>query len=244
MSVRLSAGALLQLLGDAPDYTGAYTMAGWVRTTGAFGAQVSSSDTLTYDVLAFSDEGLRISTELGFSDPNIEQVADGEWHFASLVRYDYALARVYLDVLVNAQVIADVSGRSVSELVKMETGADLVDVAYWRVWTAALSEEELAAEMQSPSPVRTADLWADWPLTAHTDLTDDSGNVRHLASEGSISTSADDPLDEEPEPEPEPSTTPRVVIIPAENRTVRIEAEARTATIVAEDRRVVITLEE
>lgn len=64
-------------------------------------------------------------------------------------------------------------------------------LAYWRVWTTVLSDSERLAEWASPTPVRTANLWADWPLVVHTDLTDHSGNGRHLvASSTAVTTEA------------------------------------------------------
>lgn len=55
-------------------------------------------------------------------------------------------------------------------------------LAYVRTWAAALTQVAIEAEWQSATPVRTADLWADWPLEVHTDLTDHSGNGRHLTA--------------------------------------------------------------
>lgn len=66
-------------------------------------------------------------------------------------------------------------------------------LAYVRTWSAALSQAEVEAEWASASPVRTADLWADWPLTVHTDLTDHSGNSRHLTAGTTATTTEDGP---------------------------------------------------
>lgn len=66
-------------------------------------------------------------------------------------------------------------------------------LAYWRVWTAVLSQAEIEAEWASTIPVRTANLWADWPLETHTDLTDHSGNGRHLSAGSTATTTEDGP---------------------------------------------------
>jgi hypothetical protein len=63
-------------------------------------------------------------------------------------------------------------------------------LAYWRVWSAVLTPTERDAEWASTVAVRTANLWADWPLTTHTDLTDHSGNGRHLTA-GSTATTTE-----------------------------------------------------
>lgn len=53
-------------------------------------------------------------------------------------------------------------------------------LAYVRLWAAVLSQAEVEAEWASRTAVRTADLWAHWPLQS--DLLDDSGNGRHLVA--------------------------------------------------------------
>lgn len=68
-------------------------------------------------------------------------------------------------------------------------------LAYVRVWTAELTQVEIEAEWASTTPVVTASLWADWPLTDSTDLTDHSGGGRNLsAGTTAVSTEADPPL--------------------------------------------------
>ncbi|MEI5100300.1 LamG-like jellyroll fold domain-containing protein [Streptomyces sp. PmtG] len=68
-------------------------------------------------------------------------------------------------------------------------------LAYVRVWTAELTQTDIEAEWASTIPVRTAGLWADWPLTDSTDLTDHSGNGRNLsAGTTAVSTEDDPPL--------------------------------------------------
>ena len=46
------------------------------------------------------------------------------------------------------------------------------EIAYVRIWSAELSQDEIEAEWESATPVRTDDLLADWPLVDETDLTD------------------------------------------------------------------------
>jgi len=54
-------------------------------------------------------------------------------------------------------------------------------IAHARLWSGApLDVASLTAERDALTPVTTANLWADWPLTA--DLTDASGNARHLSA--------------------------------------------------------------
>lgn len=68
-------------------------------------------------------------------------------------------------------------------------------LAYVRVWSAVLSQSEIEAEWASTTPVRTSGLWAHWPLSVHTDLTDHSGNGRNLvAGTTATTTEAGPPL--------------------------------------------------
>ncbi|WP_116206211.1 LamG-like jellyroll fold domain-containing protein [Amycolatopsis circi] len=53
-------------------------------------------------------------------------------------------------------------------------------LAYWRIWTAVLTDVEIAAESQSATPVRSG-AWASWDFAAAA-LTDGSGNGRTLTA--------------------------------------------------------------
>ncbi|WP_409186507.1 LamG-like jellyroll fold domain-containing protein [Amycolatopsis sp. VS8301801F10] len=61
-------------------------------------------------------------------------------------------------------------------------------LAYWRIWTAVLTDAEIAAESQSATPVRSG-AWASWDF-AGAALTDGSGNSRTLTA-GSTALAAD-----------------------------------------------------
>jgi hypothetical protein len=66
-------------------------------------------------------------------------------------------------------------------------------LAYVRVWSTQLSQAQVEAEWASTTPVVTSGLWADWPLTVHTDLTDHSGNGRDLVAGATATTTEADP---------------------------------------------------
>lgn len=55
-------------------------------------------------------------------------------------------------------------------------------IAYVRLWSTVLSQAQIEAEWASAAPVVTAALVADWPLVTAGDLTDHSGNGRHLTA--------------------------------------------------------------
>lgn len=82
-------------------------------------------------------------------------------------------------------------GRSASDSTEWLNGR----LAYLRLWSTVLSQAEIEAEWAASAPVRTSGLWADYPLTAHTDLTDHSGNGRNLvAGSTAVTTEADPPV--------------------------------------------------
>jgi hypothetical protein len=66
-------------------------------------------------------------------------------------------------------------------------------LAYWRLWSAVLTQTQVEAEWLSTTPVVTANLWADWPLSSAADLTDHSGNGRHLSAGSTAVTTEDGP---------------------------------------------------
>jgi hypothetical protein len=66
-------------------------------------------------------------------------------------------------------------------------------LAYWRLYSAELTQTEIETEWASATPVRTENLWADWPLSTHTDLTDHSGNGRNLSAGSTATTTEDGP---------------------------------------------------
>lgn len=82
-----------------------------------------------------------------------------------------------------------VGGRSSSDASERFDGR----IAYLRVWSTVLTQSEIETEWMSATPVRTSLLFADYPLETASDLTDHSGNGRHLSAGTSPVTSEADP---------------------------------------------------
>lgn len=237
MSTRLAGADVEISVDEGAGYTSAYTMAFWARRAAedAFSAVYgNASDWSYHDGMSFSNTYTWGSTEAGNGD-NTPAALINVWHYYSLVRTDDDTLTVYrdailLDTLTNSE-------RSEAADQTYYIGEHGADIAYWRVWSAALSPAELTAERASPTPVRTADLWAHWPLTVHTDLTDASGNGRHLSATGTLETASNPPVDAEPEPEPEPGDPePRTLVVEAEDRTLDVQADDNIFEVEAEDR--------
>jgi hypothetical protein len=66
-------------------------------------------------------------------------------------------------------------------------------LAYVRIWSAVLTQSEIEAEWASATPVRTADLFANWPLATSTDLTDTVASRVLTTVSGVALTTEDDP---------------------------------------------------
>jgi hypothetical protein len=73
-------------------------------------------------------------------------------------------------------------------------GSEWLDgiLAYMRVWTAVLSDSEIAAESASATPVRTANAWSNWAFAAAA-LTDTVAS-RDLTAGSTALASATDPV--------------------------------------------------
>jgi len=64
-------------------------------------------------------------------------------------------------------------------------------LAYVRVWSSVLTQAEIEAEWASVTPVKTSELWANWPLSDASDLTDTvAARTLAVASGGSLTTEA------------------------------------------------------
>lgn len=66
-------------------------------------------------------------------------------------------------------------------------------LSYLRIWSTVLTQSEIETEWASPTPVRTSLLFADYPLLSASDLTDHSGNSRHLSAGTTAVTTEGDP---------------------------------------------------
>jgi hypothetical protein len=66
-------------------------------------------------------------------------------------------------------------------------------LAHVRVWAAVLTQTEIESEWASATPVRSAGLFAAYPLADATDLADHSGAGRHLAAGSTAVTTEDGP---------------------------------------------------
>lgn len=189
------------------DLSTSFTRAGWVW----FPAQISAPDEYTAwnvgqasfyvwiggaapSTFGFTDPGLLLAEESSSSTPEggvTQSGTAGQWAYVGQV-YD-GVAKT-LGLVVNGTLIGTESCDLSAVTPKPEetAGPAFVNdiggnaVAYLRVWQAALSVEELAAEMPAETAVRTADLLADTPLRTTINLADVSGHGRDWTLIGAI----------------------------------------------------------
>lgn len=173
-----------------PDYSGAYTLCFWVRLVGGLGgAALYDSGYGSFEGMFVNAGDVRLQHE-GNMVVCGSAAADTWYHFA-IVRSASNSVKGFVDGVEGNESTTDVAGRATADRLDFG-GSGFVggggDYAYARLWTVALTPEELALEMASATAVKTASLWADWPLEVHTDLEDASGNVRHLSASGTLTT--------------------------------------------------------
>jgi hypothetical protein len=195
-------------LASAPSLA-AFTVMGWVKV-------VNSVSPFFHEIVRFSDAGASSNLILGmtgaagltprtYSSGSTSGVVAGtaytlgQWVFvcsshngSAAALYHGAtpgsLTKVTGTVTVGTPNQLTLFSRSASD------GSEWLDgsLAYVRMYTAVLSDAEIAAESQSATAVRTSGLWAHYPLAAAA-LTDTSGNARNLTAGTTALSSDTDP---------------------------------------------------
>lgn len=176
---------------------GAYTVVAWLKIAELDSASIylAQDDDDFYDNFEINAGAeLFLRTEVT-NVPDTHTVPNGVWGHWSVVRANATSFVATNDLADSASNTGNTGSRNANfDYGEINIGG-ASSICYMRVWTAALSAPEIAAEMASAVPVRTANLWADWPLEVYTDLTDHSGNGRDLSGGGGgMSTDAEGPL--------------------------------------------------
>lgn len=211
----VSAANALSIASGLFDINAAYTVAGWVRATIAEEmAQVplftaGDGAALRWDTLYIDDQSLMVdvgnNNDEGSASAETPLASGRAWHHVAYVREDLTTVKGYVDgalaVTLALGITAPVAASHATLANYTPDGADAVvgaDFAQWRVWTAALSAGELAAETASATAVKTSGLWADWRMAGADEgerLADSSGNGRDLTRAGpETGTFTDGPL--------------------------------------------------
>ena len=210
MSTRFdAAGDRISFAGTMFAVGSGFTITAWAYvsvdtdTNATFGRLHSSSGGSTVVTWATDSDGLAGPNYFtgGGSVSNSTNMAVGAWRKIAL-SCSGTTGKSYVNNLTATEVDSGTVGVGTPDGITLggRAPADASEpfngrLAYVRIWTSELSQVQIEAEWASSTPVVTSGLWADWPLTDSTDLTDHSGNGRNLsAGSTAVSTEADPPL--------------------------------------------------
>lgn len=214
MAVRFDAATDQLALADAPASSAPFTACGWVRNVELVGfgtiMRLRAAGTVaSFTASSGGSNGPQLATTGGTAGPIVGS-GDGSLPADAWRRVAFVIAGSGTDnctvywgdddpatdllsavgsVAVGSPTALSIGGRGGGDTTERWGG----DLAYPRAWDAVLTATELKAELASTEAVVTDGLWADWPLEVHTDLTDHSGNGRHLTAGSTSTTTVDGP---------------------------------------------------
>lgn len=210
MAVRFDAAAdrLLRTT-DLLDYNAAYTRIAWVYVVTDLAAistfwSANDNSVSNFDNVRISAARvLESRVVVGGSATSAagSTLATGTWYHIASVRESVAILKIYLDGALDSTNTRDITGRTAATRLECGayTGANTnrpdARIDRIKVWTAALTIDEIQAEMHSIRPQRTADLYGFWPtFTGATERARDySGSGRNWTESGTLT-------DEDPAP--------------------------------------------
>lgn len=205
MGVRFDTlGDFLNRVASTPPNNAAFTFMGWFYISvdlAANGTFMFLGDATTVNATAGVDTSgggtpayRLVDTDFGGVTTS-SLIAVGAWHHVAWVRTAGAVHTLYIDGVLEPNTNGATTTLAAASP-ELRIGDNVTSDRYngrveaAKFWTAALTQPQIAAEMARYDPVVTANNWAWWPLTAHTDLTDHSVNVRHFTGNGTLSTEA------------------------------------------------------
>lgn len=166
---------ILNLLGDR-TYAGAYVRTGPNR-----------SDSTDWQLKAQNAAATNAATnEIIYQTPTI-------WHHIAVT---YVTGTNVLSIYYNGTLKDTITvNLSLSTFSREQIGWDVspsshgnLYVCCYRSWSAALTADQIRAEMASENAVLAAGLFCDTPLSTLSDLADDSGNGRNWTAQGTLTT--------------------------------------------------------
>lgn len=203
MAVRINAsGESLKRTANLPSPQ-AFTICGWAKLTKRAsqfqyfaGLETPTSSSTDWVLIGFNDSGGFEISQKGETGSLSSAPSDETWFFFAIASDSSSLIGrwcVKADTSFGAGHTASVGDVTFTPAHLM-LGNDSWDeycnvaLAYVKVYDVKLTDAQLLAEKDSATPVKTSDLRAYWPLEAHTDLADYSGNGYSLTGSGTLST--------------------------------------------------------
>ncbi len=186
---------------------GSLTYAGWFRVGAVVGsyntlAYLNSSTGNTVSWVGYQSDGVLYAFN-GSAFASLGAVATGDWLYVAVSQSGTTTTtRVTRNNSTTATTVTQaLAAGAVPALIQtLGAGADgsvdnsAASVNLVRVWSAALTAAEIAAEQASYSPVKTAGLWSAATLAdTTTGLNDTSGNARPWTATGSLTAGTANP---------------------------------------------------
>lgn len=214
MAIRFDAAADRIVRTSSPlDYNGSYTWMGWFYITTDTNDYTTffsfnrndSTNLYSEDWLGTGSNGTLLQLYVapdGSSPVSVDgsDLSVATWYHLAMVRESATSCRAYVNGVATLQHTQNIAGRSA--VVRMESGGCYTAnqqslngrTAYQKIWSAALTAAEIAAEMNTVRPQRFADLWLWTPLFGSGDLVDYSGNGRAWTAGGTLTTEDGPPV--------------------------------------------------
>ena len=201
-------------LGACWDHNAAYTWMAWIKLTtdtNAFAVPfctAASASVYEGDAVRTTSGGTLLKAFTVISNTFNQgssggDLSDAGWHHAALVRSTTFALDLYFDGSIVSSESTSVASRGSAAdafltIVSQTDAAPRTNIfegriAYMKVWQAALDAGEIAAEMASVQPVRTANLWDWWLLSGGNYAGQYAGH--DWIKNGSIADAADPPVD-------------------------------------------------
>lgn len=155
-----------------------------------------------YIDLISSPAEIKASAQSSGSDASLTTLTpgDGTWRHVA-VRITQGSGQLDTQGFLNGVAV----GAPIASTDTADTGASIAvgssgvaapacSIAHWRIWEASLSDADILAESASLTPVRSANLWADYRFESGSLTVDSSGNSRDLTANGTPTFVADPTL--------------------------------------------------
>lgn len=215
MAVRLTIASTQALTRATPfDYNAAYTVLGLVYFptlpgSGSYTIWANYFDASNEErfMYFFTTNSFKFRTRDTAADTDINSAVTpvvGTWYYVAVVRSTAADTELFVGTSPESMASQGTANHTLNAA---RTGNAAVTFAFgrnfgagafaderirsWRVWTSALTLNEIRTELSSLDVAVKASPWAAWPLAVAGTLTDTSGNARTLTAEGTPTTEAD-----------------------------------------------------
>ena len=191
------------------DMNAAYTWMGWVALRADRDAHsnllmIGESEQWAYDSIKTTNAGDGLSMACtgpggdDYGSDNFQTMTVGTYYHAAMVRSSATDLRLYIDGAWQKTITISVAARNAANDMRV-CGSTITQASYWaqanvscpKLWTVALSADEVLREMRWAAPKRLRDLWGWWRLRPNGTVNDLSGNGRNWTEVGTVADVAD-----------------------------------------------------